>query len=92
MKRDLVAVIKDLAVFLEKHLTAFRILKLDDLLFIDNFRKVTTEAAKNPLYKKFIRKGKVGDWKEYFTTEKNKLWDDWIAKHLEGTDIQLSFE
>ena len=39
--------------------------------------------------KKFIRKGKVGDWKNYFNEENGKVWDKWIADNLAGTDIVL---
>ena len=39
--------------------------------------------------KNFIRKGMVGDWKNYFNEENNKVWDKWIAENLEGTDIVL---
>ncbi len=92
MKKDLMAIIRDIAQFLGKHLTEYRILKLDDHLYIDNFRNLMTEAHKDPMYKKFVRKGKVGDWKNHFNGDKNKIWDEWISKHLEGTGIQLSFE
>ena len=91
MKKDLIAIIRDVAKFLGKHLTEYRILKLDDLLYIDNFRNILTEAHNDPRMKKFIRKGKVGDWKNYFTPEKDKIWNAWIEKHLKGTDIKLSF-
>ncbi len=64
-----------------------RILKLDDHLHIDNFRKVMTEAQKDPTYNKFIRKGKVGDWRNHFTEEKNKIWNQWIAKNLKEAGI-----
>ena len=68
MKRDLINVIRDMAKFLGKHLTEYRILKLDDHLYIDNFRKVITESN-DPMFAQIIRKGKVGDWKNYFTQE-----------------------
>ncbi len=41
---------------------------------------------------RFFRKGEVGDWKNYFTGEKLKEWDEWIEKNLEGTDIKITFE
>ena len=40
----------------------------------------------------FFRKGQVGDWKNHFTGNKLKKWDDWIAKNLEGSDINFKFE
>ena len=38
MKRDLIPVIRDLSKFLGRHLTELKVLMLDDLLYIDNFR------------------------------------------------------
>ena len=40
MKKDMMSTIRGLCQFLGKHLTEFRILQLDDLLYIDNFRYV----------------------------------------------------
>ena len=37
--------------------------------------------------KKFIRKGHVGDWKNYFTEESSKAWNDWIDENLKESDI-----
>ncbi len=88
MKKDLIAIIRDMVQFLGKHLTEYRILKLDDHLYIDNFRKIMTEAQKDPMYEKFIRKGKVGDWRNHFTEEKTKIWDEWIAKNLKEAGIE----
>ena len=44
MKRDLISVIGDTAKFLGIHLTQLQILKLDDHLYIDNFKKIVTES------------------------------------------------
>jgi hypothetical protein len=40
----------------------------------------------------FFRKGQIGDWKNYFTGEKLKEWDDWIEDNLTGTEIKMVFE
>ena len=44
------------------------------------------------VYSKFFRKGKVGDWKNYFEGESLSQWDQWIAENLEGTDLKMVFE
>ena len=31
----------------------------------------------------------VGDWKNYFSEENSKKWDDWIAQNIDGTDIEI---
>jgi hypothetical protein len=93
MKKDLKSIIRETCNFLGKHLTEYRILQLDDHLYVDNFRKLVTESyPDNPSFAKFVRKGKVGDWKNYFTDEKLKIWNAWIAKNLEGTEIKMTFE
>jgi len=40
----------------------------------------------------FIRKGKVGDWKNYFDDEMNKDWDAWIADQLKDSGFKMEFE
>ena len=90
MKRNLIPVIRDVANFLGYHLTELKVLQLDDHLYIDNFRKVYVEGFGGEESRgRFIRKGQVGDWKNYFNQENNKLWDDWIAENLDGTDIKI---
>ena len=90
MKKDLISVIKEIAKFIGYHMTELKVLQLDDHLYIDNFRQIVTEGFGGDLtMKKFIRKGQVGSWKQYFTEDNIKIWDKWIAKNLEGTDIQF---
>ena len=94
MKRDLISVIGETAKFLGVHLTKLQILRLDDHLYIENFKKVVSEAFQKPgeeenFMVKFFRKGAVGDWKNYFHGENLKLWDRWIQENLQGTDIVL---
>ncbi len=40
----------------------------------------------------FIRKGEVGDWKNYFDEDMNEDWDKWIEGMLEGSDFKMTFE
>jgi hypothetical protein len=92
MKKGMIPVIRDVTKFLGKHLTELRILQLDDLLYIGNFREVIKEGFDGGELGKLVRKGQVGGWKDYFTEEKQQIWNDWIAKNLEGTDIKMTFE
>ena len=90
MKRNLIPVIRHVAKFLGYHLTELKVLQIDDHLYIDNFRKVYVESFGGDKSRgKFIRKGQVGDWKNYFNDENNKLWDTWIAENLKDTDIKI---
>ena len=91
MKIDLISVIRDVAQFIGYHMTELKILQLDDLLYIDNLRKLTVEGmgGGEQRVKQLFRKGIVGDWKNYFDDENNAIWDKWIAENLEGTNIKL---
>ena len=90
MKKDLISVIRDVSQFIGYHMTELKILQLDDLLYIDNLRKITTEGmGGDPNIKKLFRKGIVGDWKNYFNEENATIWHKSIAENLEGTDIKL---
>lgn len=40
----------------------------------------------------FMRKGIVGDWKNYFDDKTSAEWDEWIKNELEGTDFKMVFE
>ena len=95
MKTDLPKVIQDLCYFLGYELSADKISALVDHVSIANMRQISIEMAppamKEPTAKHF-RKGKVGDWKNYFEGEKLDEWNKWIEENLNGTGIQMSFE
>ena len=40
----------------------------------------------------FIRKGQVGDWKNYFTEEQNKRFDSLYAKKIAGSGLEFEFD
>ena len=40
----------------------------------------------------FLRKGEVGNWKQYFSPELNEKVDKWITDHLKGSDLKFCFE
>ena len=54
-------------------MTEYKVLQLDDHLYIDNFTKLVFESSGDKSMKKFIRKGKVGGWKNYFNVESNQV-------------------
>ena len=89
IRNDMMGTIREVSKFIGYHMTELKVLQLDDHLYIDNFRNVMTEAFSDELMKGFIRKGKVGDYKNFFTEENTKIWDKWIAENMEGTDIVL---
>ncbi|XP_022098283.1 sulfotransferase 1C2-like [Acanthaster planci] len=40
----------------------------------------------------YLRKGKVGDWKNVFTVSQNELFDKIYALRMEGTNLEFDFE
>ena len=50
--------------------------------------KAGFHVSDEPDDKNFMRKGQVGDWKNYFDPEKNKEWNAWIARNISGTDME----
>ena len=41
---------------------------------------------------RFLRKGKVADWKNWFTVAQNDLFDERITRKLEAAGIHLDYE
>jgi len=89
MKKDQRQIIEDLSVFLNHPLTTELVDQLVDHLKFDNM-KVNPSA--NPtagmnLKSDFMRKGQVGDWKNFFTPEKTEEWATWIQEKTRGTGL-----
>jgi hypothetical protein len=62
---------------------------LEPILFKDK----PLDEANAGLYEKvkFIRKGQVGDWTNYFSEEKFKKFDDWFKKNFAGTGLEFEY-
>ena len=41
---------------------------------------------------KLLRKGRIGDWKNYFTPEQNKMFENEVMNKLIGTGLEFDFE
>lgn len=102
MKRDLPSVVRKTAKFLGKSLSDEQVFKLCDHLSFENMksnRAVNLEAILEKSFGKsyleqtklrFIRKGQIGDWKNYMSDDLSRRFDDWAEKQLKGSE--LSFE
>jgi len=94
MKKNQKLVIEQLCDFLHHPLSDEKIDALVNHVKFENMRKnpATNPTAKltgdEPDDKNFMRKGQVGDWKNYFDPEKNKEWNAWIARNISGTDME----
>ena len=80
--------IKRVADFLGKTYNEEEIKKLSEHLHINSFLNNPMVNPDTILMKKgfsFIRKGKSGNWKDYFTKELEEEADEWIAKKLAGS-------
>ena len=58
------------------------------VIFIYVFFNWPTDGKGNA----FIRKGKVGDWRNYFDEKMNAEWDPWIEEQLKGSDFKMEFD
>ncbi|KYQ60204.1 Sulfotransferase 1C4 [Trachymyrmex zeteki] len=89
--KDLPGIIKKVAVFFGKTYSDEQIAKLVEHLKIENFRKnpmVNYPDFKSTIEpKEFIRKGKVNDWEEVFTSKIEEKFNKWIADNLKDTDL-----
>lgn len=41
---------------------------------------------------KFIRKGKVGDWRNYMSQDLEKKFDEWSELNTKGTGLSFEFK
>ena len=99
MKKDMAPSIKKVAKFLGKDVTDEMVGKLVDHL---GFTKMKHNAAVNRedgvlngLFNEdgyFMRKGEIGDWKNYFTDEMNKRMDEAIEKHFKPIGLEFQYE
>ncbi|XP_066943138.1 luciferin sulfotransferase-like isoform X1 [Macrobrachium rosenbergii] len=95
MKADLPAVIKKIASFLGKSVTEKEVELIADHCSFGSMSKnkaVNNEdiaAAESERGKsiKFMRKGKVGDWKNHLTADHIKAFKEWTQKSLAGSDF-----
>merc|ERR1712232_1292222 len=72
--------------FLGARLSSYQTAAIVEHTSFDQMRaNPMTNAATMPKIKgegEFMRKGKVGDWKNYFSAEQNERMEAWITEHL----------
>lgn len=96
MLKDKKSVVKQIANFLEKPLdneiiekiadhTSFKKMKENPMTNYDDQQLMNEEVSS------FMRKGIVGDWKNYFTVAQNEIIDKYIDKQMETIDIKFDY-
>ncbi len=94
MKTDIYGVIKKMSDFIKKPISDEVLNKIVKHTAFDQMRDnkmVNYEFSSNLDTKvsKFMRKGQVGDWVNYFTPEQLELVDQQLKKKLDGTGLSI---
>ena len=91
------AMIIKLADFLGKPLTEGQVKRIADLVSFASISKNPKLSHQLPgafdqTKSKFLRKGKVGDWRNYFTDKQNKAFDDFYKEFAKENKLDLKFD
>ncbi|XP_070579989.1 sulfotransferase 1B1-like [Ptychodera flava] len=101
MIKDLKAAVRQIAQFLEIELTDEVVKTISDYCSFDSMKKrqlslkadFTQKFMKaKPNESPFVRKGKVGGWKNYFTVAQNESYDNAYREWMKGSDLEMTFE
>lgn len=88
MKKDQKGVIEELIEFLNHPLTEEKIEALVDHVKFENMQKNQSTNVIKSGDKQFIRKGKVGDWKNHFDEKSNEEFEAWILENIRETELE----
>ncbi|XP_066285898.1 sulfotransferase 1B1-like [Branchiostoma lanceolatum] len=91
MKKDLLSAVKTIVTFLEVDLDESTVKDIAEASTFDNM-KPDLDNSTIPPRRHVARKGIVGDWKNYFSTEESEAFDAWCEKKLAGTGLTFDFE
>ena len=100
MKKDLASSVKQVARFFKKSLSDDMVDALVDHLSFTKMKHNPAvnreEGVLNGIFNNkeshFMRKGEVGDWKNYFTDEMNKRMDETIEMHFKPIGLEFHYE
>ena len=95
MKVNQKSVIENLCDFLQHPLNDEQVNRLVEHVKFENMKNNpwANPASGLPLPSgekgfEFMRKGQVGDWKNYFDDERNAKWKKWIVDNIKGTGLE----
>ncbi len=97
MKDELTKVIKQVASFIGKDLSTEHAQKIAEMTsFASMKKKIEPMFANHQVFNTkispFIRKGEVGDWKNYFTVAQNEIFDKVYKDKMKGSGLEFRFE
>jgi len=93
MKKDLPGTVAKIASFIGVAASDEVLSKVAELTTFDKMKSnPTTNYEWRPTEHKFIRKGVVGDWKNFLTEEQSAQLDKMCSEKLEGTGLEFEFE
>lgn len=97
MISDLPAVVRRSARFLNvsKQLDDASLQRLCDHLKFDSMQRneaINLEKVLPQVETKFIRKGKVGDWRNHMTDAMSARFDAWSEAHLRGSGLKFDYD
>jgi len=94
LKKDLASKIRDIARFLEINATEETICQIAEQCTFKGMQKnkesfsALAGVTDGP---KLLRKGEIGDWKNYFTSDLNERFENEVMDRLTGTGLEFDF-
>jgi len=59
--------------------------------FFDDDSEIGQQHRVQGIGAQFMRKGEIGDWKNYFTEEQNRRFDEIYNRRMAGSGLELDF-
>ncbi|KAK3715635.1 hypothetical protein QZH41_008080 [Actinostola sp. cb2023] len=96
MKKDLPSAVQQIAEFLGQDLSVEMIQRITEqtsfTAMSGDQERFDHHGEETILGIKFVRKGEVGNWRNYFTEEQNRRFDVLYEKKMAGSGLELQFE
>ncbi|XP_074623218.1 amine sulfotransferase-like [Acropora palmata] len=93
LKKDLRSNVRIISEFLKRPLSEDMITKIAHQCTFDEMKKNTESFIVQNIDAKplFLRKGQIGDWRNYFSEELSKKFDEKLVSKLEGGGLSFDF-
>ena len=86
-------VISDIATFVGKHIDEATTERIADIVSFNSMKSNPNLDVIPDIFKgKFLRKGRVGDWENYFTKEQEARIDEMYQRFQAETGVELCFK